>query len=94
MGTKAAQRKILSTLHPSTIFKPNPDPNTQPNPQPSLTPGRCEEGGVGGAFVRGGGGVREGWLGEGPCGAIWGIHAPKAKRWSIIGSPYLPLPSL
>ena len=32
MGTKAAQRKILSTLHPSTILKPNPDPNTHPQP--------------------------------------------------------------
>ena len=38
MGTKAAQRKILSTLHPNTILKPNPDPNTHPNPQPSPYP--------------------------------------------------------
>ena len=37
-GTKAAQRKFLSTLHPSTILKPNPDPNTHTNPQPSPTP--------------------------------------------------------
>ena len=37
MGTKATQRKILSTLHPSTILKANPDPNT-PNPQPSPNP--------------------------------------------------------
>ena len=37
-GTKAAQRKILSTLHPSTMLKPNPDPNTHTNPQPSPTP--------------------------------------------------------
>ena len=37
----------------------------------------------------------------GPGGAIWGgtpggggaAHAPKAKRWSITGSPH-PLPSL
>ena len=28
MGTKAAQRKILFTLHPSTIPEPNPDPST------------------------------------------------------------------
>ena len=27
--------------------------------------------------------------GGGPGGAIWGVHAPKAKRWSITGSPYL-----
>ena len=25
MGIKGAQRKILSTLHPNTILKPNPD---------------------------------------------------------------------
>ena len=50
--------------------------------------------GSGGLLPRGGG-VREGWLGEGgPGGAIWGVHAPKAKRWSITGPPYLPLPSL
>ena len=30
MGTKGARRKILSTLHPNTILKPNPDRNTQP----------------------------------------------------------------
>ena len=43
----------------------------------------------------GGGGVREGRLGGGgPGGALWGVHAPKAKHWSITGSPYLPLPSL
>ena len=41
-----------------------------------------------------GGWVWEGRLGGGgaPSGAIWGVHAPKAKRWSITGSPYLPLP--
>ena len=38
IGTKAAQRKILSTLHPNTILKPNPNPNTHPNPQPSPNP--------------------------------------------------------
>ena len=38
MGTKATQRKVLSTLHPSTILKPNPDPKTHPNPQPSPNP--------------------------------------------------------
>ena len=38
MGTKATQRKILSTLHPSTLLKPNLDPNTHPNPQPSPSP--------------------------------------------------------
>ena len=37
-GTKAAQRKILSTLYPSTILKPNLDPNTHTNLQPSPTP--------------------------------------------------------
>ena len=26
--------------------------------------------------------VREGRLGGSPGGAIWGVHAPKAKRWS------------
>ena len=35
MGTKGERRKILSTLHPNTILKPNPDPNTHLNPQPS-----------------------------------------------------------
>ena len=35
MGIKAAQRKILSTLHPNTILKPNLDPNTHPKPEPS-----------------------------------------------------------
>ena len=34
-GAKGAQRKILSTLHPNTILKPNPDPNAHPNPKPS-----------------------------------------------------------
>ena len=38
MGTKAAQRKILSILHPDTILKPNPDPSAHPNPQPSPDP--------------------------------------------------------
>ena len=57
--------------------------------------GRAMGGGLGG-FCRGGGGVREGWLGGGgdPGGAICRVHAPKAKRWSITGSPYLPLPSI
>ena len=36
--TTPAQRKTLSSLHPSTILKPNPDPNTHPNPQPSPKP--------------------------------------------------------
>ena len=31
MGTKTAQRKMLSTLHPSTFLKPNLDPNTHPD---------------------------------------------------------------
>ena len=38
MGTKAARRKVLSTLLSNTILKPNPDPNTHPNPQPSPNP--------------------------------------------------------
>ena len=38
MNTKGALRKILSTLHPNTIFKPNLDSNTHPNPQPSPNP--------------------------------------------------------
>ena len=44
----------------------------------------------------GGGGGRGGRLGGGgaPGGAIWGVHTPKAKCWSITGSPYLPLPAL
>ena len=33
MITKGALRKILSTLHPNTILKPNLDSNA--NPQPS-----------------------------------------------------------
>ena len=32
--------------------------------------------------------------GGGLGGVIWGVRAPKAKRWSIAGSLYLPLPSL
>ena len=58
------------------------------------------EGGVAGGrgvcpFPGGGGESRRvGWGGGGSGGAIWGAHAPKAKRWSITGSPYLPLPSL
>ena len=40
MGTKGAQRTILSTLHPNTILKPNPDPNARPNPTPSPNPTR------------------------------------------------------
>ena len=35
MGTKAAQKKTLSTLHHNTILNPDPDPNTHPK---SLTP--------------------------------------------------------
>ena len=34
MGTKGNPRKILSTLHPNTILKPNPDPNAPPPPNP------------------------------------------------------------
>ena len=37
-GTKAARRKIFSTLHPNTILKPNLHPNAQPIPQPSPNP--------------------------------------------------------
>ena len=37
-GTKGSRWKFLSTLHPNTIFKPNPDPNTHPNPRPTPTP--------------------------------------------------------
>ena len=37
-GTKGALRNILSTLHPNTILKPNPDPNAHPNPKPSPNP--------------------------------------------------------
>ena len=40
MGTKGARRGILSTLHPNTILKPNPDPNACPNPMPSPNPTR------------------------------------------------------
>ena len=32
MHTKGALRKILSTLHPNTIPKPNPDSNAHPQP--------------------------------------------------------------
>ena len=32
MNTKGALRKILSTLHPNTILKPNLDSNTHPQP--------------------------------------------------------------
>ena len=38
MGTKAAQRKILSNLHPNTILKPNPDPNPHHHHQGGLRP--------------------------------------------------------
>ena len=34
----AEGNRILSTLHPSTILKPNPAPHTHPNPQPSPNP--------------------------------------------------------
>ena len=50
-------------------------------------------GGVwGGLLPPGGGRVREGGFGGqgGAGGAIWGVHAPKAKCWSITG----PLPPL
>ena len=32
MNTKAALRKILSTLHPNNILKPNLDSNAHPQP--------------------------------------------------------------
>ena len=52
-------------------------------------------GGGSGGFCLGGGGSPGGLVwGRGPSGAIWGVHALKAKRWSITGSPYLPLRSL
>ena len=51
-------------------------------------------GGWGGGFA-GGGGVWEGWFGGGGLGgAVWGVHAPKPKRWCITSSPYHPLLSL
>ena len=54
-------------------------------------------GGGAGGLLPGGGvspGGLVGWFGGGgPGGAIWGAHAPKAKR-SITRSPYLPVPSL
>ena len=34
-NTKSARRKILSTLHPNTILKPNLDSNAHRNPQPT-----------------------------------------------------------
>ena len=37
MNTKGALRKILSTLHPNTILKPNLDSNTHRNPSLLLT---------------------------------------------------------
>ena len=48
-----------------------------------------------GLWGEGGEGSPGGSVGGVPGGAIWGgVHAPKAKCWSITGSPYLPLPSL
>ena len=38
MNTKGASRKILSTLHPNTILKPNLDSNAHPQPQPTPNP--------------------------------------------------------
>ena len=38
INTKGALRKILSTLHPNTILKPNLDSNAQPDPQPTPNP--------------------------------------------------------
>ena len=35
MNTKGAPRKILSSLHPNTILKPNLVSNAHPNPQPT-----------------------------------------------------------
>ena len=32
MNTKVALRKILSTLHPNTILKPDLDPHAHPQP--------------------------------------------------------------
>ena len=53
---------------------------------PQLSAGRRPLGGSGGGVLggaMGGGGGPGGWLGgRGPGGAIWGVHAPKAKRWS------------
>ena len=59
-------------------------------------------GGGGGAWERefwegriwGGGSGRVGSGAGVQVGRFGGVHAPKAKRWSIRGSPYLPLPSL
>ena len=38
MGAKGTRRIFLSTWHPNTILKPNPDPITHPNPSPTPTP--------------------------------------------------------
>ena len=38
MGIKGAQRKILPTLPPNTILKPNTNANAHRNPQPSPNP--------------------------------------------------------
>ena len=54
-----------------------------------------DQGGGLGGLLPVGGGVQQGRFGRG--GSRWGdlrVHEPKAKRWSITGSPYLPLPSL
>ena len=40
------------------------------------------------------GGVWEGRLGRALGGAVWGVSAPKAKCWSIMGCPYPALPVL
>ena len=44
----------------------------------------------------GGGSRMVGWGGGSRWGNLGGVgaYAPKTKRWSIAGSPYLPLPSL
>ena len=77
-----------------------PPPPTKRWPEAAL--GGLQRGNVwggGGGSGRGfwGGSRRVGW--GCPGGAIWvgvgwGVHAPNARRWSITGSPYLPLPSL
>ena len=71
-----------------------PPPPTNRCPEAPLGGGGLGGGALGGAI----GGIWEGRVGGavqvGQFGVGGGVRAPKTKRWSITGSPYLPLPYL
>ena len=91
--TGDGSRPKLRFAPPRIWYAPGIEPTTSRWPIHYPTAGPTIPLGGGGGGLRGGvlGGVMR--RGGGGWGGLWGVHAPKAKCWSITGSPFTPLPS-